>query len=146
MTIAEIRAYNKDVQTYQSKASELLASKDYRQKELDKLCKELTDMVGKQVTPENLEVVYTEMMSQFQQTLNTGREIIERAKAEEQSLDVTSQVSSTAQTQGTPVNGMGPGFGQSMMPGFGQMSGGLPGVPSMGGFGNYDSHGSVSQL
>ena len=177
MDITEIRNYNKEVQTYQSKASELLASKDYRQKELDKLCKELTELTGRQVTPDTLETVYTEMMSQFQQTLNTGREIINRAKAEEQSLNVvnTSGVGAgqsgstgagtvgvgTGQTGNAGAGTVGVGTGQTGNAGFGsgfgfngfaQMGGGLPGVPPMNGagqmgtFGQYDSHGTVTQI
>ena len=162
MDITEIRNYNKEVQTYQSKASELLASKDYRQKELDKLCKELTELTGRQVTPDTLETVYTEMMSQFQQTLNTGREIINRAKAEEQSLNVvnTSGVGA-GQSGSTGAGTVGVGTGQTGNAGFGsgfgfngfaQMGGGLPGVPPMNGagqmgtFGQYDSHGTVTQI
>lgn len=162
MDITEIRNYNKEVQTYQSKASELLASKDYRQKELDKLCKELTELTGRQVTPDTLETVYTEMMSQFQQTLNTGREIINRAKAEEQSLNVVNTAGVGAgQSGSTGAGTVGVGTGQTGNAGFGsgfgfngfaQMGGGLPGVPPMNGagqmgtFGQYDSHGTVTQI
>jgi predicted RNase H-like nuclease (RuvC/YqgF family) len=104
MNTNEIRQYNKEVQEYQKKASELLASKDYQQKELLRLCKELSELTGQSVTPENLEAVYQSQMTQFQQTLKTGREIIERAKAEEQSLGGTSSVdASQSQVQSAPV-------------------------------------------
>lgn len=157
MDINEIRQYNKEVQTYQSKASELLASKDFRKKELDKLCADLTQLTGQQVTQDNLETVYTQLMSQFQQTLNTGREIIERAKAEEQSLDQAS-MGASGRTQNTgaaqPVNnnmqnpqgmqgqliGQGfSGFGGFMTP---NQMGGI----GTGDFGQYDVHGKVGQI
>lgn len=171
MTSNEIRNYNKEVQVYQNKARELLAKKDYTQKELLKLCSQLSELTGMQVTPENLESVYQAQMAQFQQTLKTGREIIERAKAEEQSLATGGNVgaspveNSTANMNGmgnmsqTPftqgnmggVNGMGQvPFGQNN-----QSSQGIPQPQSMPGFGqfsnspfgqSYDAHGKVGQL
>lgn len=100
ITSNEIRNYNKEVQAYQNKARELLAKKDYTQKELLKYCAELSELTGTQVTVENLESIYQSYMTQFQQTLKTGREIIERAKAEEQSLSANaSAVNQPAQAQ-----------------------------------------------
>lgn len=174
MNINEIRQYNKEVQLYQSKASELLASKDFRKKELDKLCADLTQLTGQQVTQDNLEDVYTQLMSQFQQTLNTGREIIERAKAEEQSIDkaamsagqgtamgmagaagqTAGQTAGQAQpTQTQQAAGFAQGqgmqgqfMGQGFMPYGGFMTPNQMGGVGSGDFGQYDVHGKVGQI
>lgn len=65
ITSNEIRNYNKEVQAYQNKARELLAKKDYTQKELLKYCAELSELTGTQVTVENLESIYQSYMTLF---------------------------------------------------------------------------------
>lgn len=138
----EIRQYNQQVQAYQKKASELLAQKDYQQKELVKLCNELTEMTGQQVTPENLDTVYEAFMTQFNQTLKTGKEIIERAKAEEQSL-ASSTVSKPAESAQNMASSVNTGA-------FTGMPSGIPPMNNSGIFGNgfpsYDAHGQGGQL
>ena len=134
MNINEIRQYNKEVQLYQSKASELLASKDFRKKELDKLCADLTQLTGQQVTQDNLEDVYTQLMSQFQQTLGQT--------AGQAQPTQTQQAAGFAQGQGMQGQFMGQGF----MPYGGFMTPNQMGGVGSGDIGQYDVHGKVGQI
>lgn len=157
---AKIREYNKEVQQYQKKANELLASTDFQKKELLKVCAELSEELGQPVTPENLETVYKQYMAQFEQTIQTGQEIINRVKAEENSL-VNSNVSVKESTESVSPTGSQSGafMGQGAMPGMmggNQMNGpfGTQGMPFPSGIfqnGNndaihYDGNNKVEQI
>lgn len=131
MNVAKIREYNKEVQEYQKKANELLASTDYQKKELIKLCSELSDELGIAVTPENLESVYQQYMVQFEQTIKTGQEIINRAKAEETALSNTMNVEDKKSEKVSQSSSTTPAFtGQNQQSGMG-LSG-----QNLGPFGN----------
>lgn len=135
VNVAKIREYNKEVQQYQKKANELLASTDFQKKELLKICTELSEELGQPVTPENLEAVYKQYMAQFEQTIQTGQEIINRVKAEENAL-VNSNVSVKESTESvSPISSQSGAFmGQGAMPGMmgtGNQMGGPFGTQNM---------------
>lgn len=146
-SLAEIREYNKQVQQYQKKAAELKASIDYKQKELDSLCAEISSMSGQTVTPDNLEEYAAEVERRFEQTLATGKEVLARAKAEEERVKVAAPVTEDAKggEAETPVESQ---EAPMQMPnnspfagmGFGAFSG-FPGIN-----GNYDTTGKVDSL
>lgn len=141
MTATEIRKYNEEVRKYQKKATELQASVEYKKKELENLCKELSELSGETVTPENLEEFAAKIEHRFEQTVSTGREVLARAKAEEERVNVTPIAQSEAVQPETgeaaPTNSPAGNVGL-----FGNMDfGKFPGFS-----GGYDTTGSIDSI
>lgn len=74
--IEQVKKYNSQLKGYKEQASRITAQIDYSKAELTNLCNELTAELGKQVTPENIEEVYNEFMSNLKSTLDTGTTIL----------------------------------------------------------------------
>lgn len=83
LDIQEIKRYNAEYKAYQQKASSTQAEIAVNEREIDKLCAELTQELGIQVTRENAKQVYEERVAKIQEELKRGREVIDRIKAEE---------------------------------------------------------------
>lgn len=82
ITVNNIKQYNAQLAEYQEKAKNLELEKNMAEREIKRLCKELTEEIGIEVTPENAEALYAEYMQKVQNTLETGEEIFNRIKAE----------------------------------------------------------------
>lgn len=87
--IEQVKKYNSQLKGYKEQASRITAQIDYSKAELTNLCNELTAELGKQVTPENIEEVYNEFMSNLKSTLDTGTTIL-------------TQIANDGQTQTVP--------------------------------------------
>lgn len=84
VNIEEVKQYNASLKQYQDKASQIKAGIDYSKKELDRLCAELSSELGQEVTPENIRSIRDERLKKIQNTLEVGKEILNRIKKEEE--------------------------------------------------------------
>lgn len=100
LNIAEIREYNRELKEYTRKFSDTRAKMDLNTNEVNRLCKELTEELGMEVNPQNLEQVYAECVEKINNQLAVGKEILNRIKYEEQNTAQTTQ----AHTQPTPTH------------------------------------------
>lgn len=88
INIDEIKNYNSSLKQYREKAASLKAQIEYTNQELDNLCKELTAELGKEVTRENIEQIYTEEVTKIQSTLQSGNAVLAKIASEGQSASV----------------------------------------------------------
>ena len=105
MDMQEIKQYNQRVTKVQKEVADLVAEKRIRTQELERLCKELSQEMGRQITPENVEQVYEEMSEQIRETMKSGEEILDRVEQELGQSTSRQQVvgQSTNQPVGQPV-------------------------------------------
>ena len=99
LTQAQVIAYNKKVTAAKEKASQDKARKELAEKELARTCEELSDLLGKTITPENLEAEYESFVSEALKTMDSGTKIldgIENEQAEALNRGVTSNTSTPA--------------------------------------------------
>lgn len=85
INVDEIRQYNLDLKAYQNKAATAKAELEFTNKELTRLCAELSKELGENVTIENIGDVYNRHVEKIVNTLQSGREILTRIAAEEAS-------------------------------------------------------------
>lgn len=85
--VARVKAYNAELKQYTEKSGKLTAEYEFTRKELDRLCAELSQELGVQVTTENLEAVYTDRVNTINSTVETGEQVLARIKAEEQAIN-----------------------------------------------------------
>lgn len=83
LTQTQVLAYNKKVTEAKEKASQDKARKELAEKELIRTCGELSDLLGKKITPENLESEYEAFMSEAQKTMESGVKILEGLESEQ---------------------------------------------------------------
>lgn len=82
MDLNTIKEYNNKVAQMKQSVAQLMAEKKIREQELEKLCSELTEELGKTVTPENIESIYNETIEQIKDTMESGNEILTRIESE----------------------------------------------------------------
>lgn len=99
--IEQVKKYNSQLKGYKEQASRITAQIDYSKAELTNLCNELTAELGKQVTPENIEEVYNEFMSNLKSTLDTGTTILTQI-ANDGQTQPASQVAPQVTPQAAP--------------------------------------------
>ena len=80
--IERIKRYNEALDNYKAEANRVLMEKELIDRDIDRLCKELSDELHTPVTRENAESLCSEYMEKLENTLTTGEEIFERVKAE----------------------------------------------------------------
>ena len=80
--IQRIRKYNEELTEQKRKASDIKARLEFNRNELERLCKELTEELGVEVTPDNIEVVYKQALEKVSSTLEVGEEILNRLRGE----------------------------------------------------------------
>lgn len=81
--IQAVRAYNKRLKECQDRAAKLKTEVEYTEKEIKRACEELTNELGIQVTPENIESIRDEHVASLNNALLVGNEILERLKQQE---------------------------------------------------------------
>lgn len=89
-----IRRYNAELKGYKEKSSKLTTELEISQRELKRICDELTEMLGTQVTPENIQAVYQQLTERIESTLASGEEILARIKADEAANNPVNQADS----------------------------------------------------
>lgn len=90
VSIERIKKYNETLKAYNEKGAQLKAELSFNINELNKLCQELSQEIGVEVTTDNIEEVYKNYVSKIEETLRVGEEIFERIRAEEQGTVVQS--------------------------------------------------------
>lgn len=83
LTQAQVIAYNKKVVAAKEKASDDKARKELAEKELARTCDELSELLGKKITPENLESEYAAFVAEAQKTIESGTKILESIEQEQ---------------------------------------------------------------
>lgn len=84
LNVEQIREYNNALQTYKDQAAKLTAEIEVNNKELQRLCEELSKVLGEPVTVENIEAVYQRKVEEINNAVAQGTEVIRRIRAEEQ--------------------------------------------------------------
>ena len=80
--LAQVKQYNTLLKQYKDQAAKIRAEIEFNSKELDNLCTELSNELGIQVTPENIEQIYNERVAKINSTLESGMEILSRIQQE----------------------------------------------------------------
>lgn len=83
LNIERIREYNTKCNEYKTKLSNTIAERKIMSDNLTNLCSQLSAQLGINVTPDNLEQVYTERSQAIKQTLESGEEILRRIEGAE---------------------------------------------------------------
>ena len=87
VNIEQVRSYNNSLKEYQQKAAQARAAIEYNTNELNRLCSELSNELGIEVTPENVERIRAERIEKIENTLKVGNEILARIKSEEETIN-----------------------------------------------------------
>lgn len=104
LNIEQIKEYNKELKIHQEKLANARSRKAVHEENLINECKVLSQELGIEVTPENIEDIYKKQMAKMEETVATGTEIMQRIKAEEQQLlNQNKQVNSIQQNINQPV-------------------------------------------
>ena len=163
--VERIKEYNKKYKESQSKVANLQAELDMNNREIDRLCKELSAELGISITRENVEQVYMQKVQEINNNLELGENILKRIESEEKGLKESSElegelkVNNPNMSGNTGMNGnasMGNNVGMGGMPqmnpmsNMGSMSGfgnaGNTGNAGMGSMGGFDTLGGMPQM
>lgn len=88
--VERIKEYNRKYKESQSKVMSLQAELDMNNKEIDRLCKELSIELGIEITRENVESIYVEKVKEINSSLELGESILNRIENEEKGLKESS--------------------------------------------------------
>ena len=78
MDINAINSYNARVREAQEESSKLDSEIKFSERELEKLCAEISAELGETVTPENIREIYTREVAKVENTLKVGEDILSR--------------------------------------------------------------------
>lgn len=163
--VERIKEYNKRYKESQSKVANLQAELDMNNREIDRLCKELSAELGITINRENVEQVYMQKVQEINSNLELGESILKRIESEEKGLKSSSELEGELRIKTGGVNTTGnagmigntgnagvAGIGaMGVMPNMGNM-GAMPQMNTMGGnagmVGNagFDSLGGMPQI
>ena len=87
LDVQRVKEYNRQLKECKEKSSKITAEMEFNRGEIQRLCTELTNQLGIEVTPENVVSIYKEREAKLENTLATGEEILKRIKEEEESID-----------------------------------------------------------
>jgi hypothetical protein len=82
----QIKQYNKSVETYREQARTLSVQIDMSEKEIVRLCSELSAELGEEVNKDNVETVASRIVQQYQTSLENGTAIFNRIESEQQAI------------------------------------------------------------
>lgn len=86
MDIARIEAYNKKLEELQRESAEAQSAVKFHAARVKESCEQLSQLLGFQVTEENLEQVYEDYQKKVENTLRTGEEIMHRIEEQRANL------------------------------------------------------------
>lgn len=95
-----VKQYNAQLKMAKEQSSKLRTEIEYSNRELNKLCEELSTELGTQVTPDNIQQVYEAEMAKLERNLQTGEEILARIYGNSGVVNNTPN----ADNVGAPVN------------------------------------------
>lgn len=98
INIEEVKNYNRQIKDCRDKAAKMQAAIEFNQKELDRICAELTKELGKPVTVDNIKQIRDEYIAKVKNTITVGNGIIQRIKSEEALINGGSTVQQSGQT------------------------------------------------
>lgn len=84
VSIEQVKQYNKALEGYRAKSAQLKAEIEVNNREIQRICSELSAELGTEVTPDNIKSIYEEQVKAINNSLNVGMSILERIKEEEQ--------------------------------------------------------------
>ena len=87
INVEEIKRYNDGLRAHTERAAKIKAELEINQSELIRICSELTQELGVQVTPENIDTIYKEHVDKINSTLQTGTEVLRRIAEEEEAIN-----------------------------------------------------------
>lgn len=128
--VERIKKYNKKYKESQSKVANLQAELDMNNREIDRLCKELSAELGITINRENVEQVYMQKVQEINSNLELGENILKRIESEEQGLKNSSELEGELKTKPSGVN-IADNVGSAGMAGMGVM-GVMPNMNNMG--------------
>lgn len=147
LNVEQIRQYNSGLQVYKDQAAKLSAEIEVNNQTLQRLCDELTKLLGEPVTMENIEAIYQKKVEEINSLVAQGSEVIRRIREEEQMVK-----SGANESVQIPKNGSGVpaasqpttyGSGITQVIGFGGV-GSMQGA-DMAGSGVVNGHAGVMQ-
>lgn len=117
--VARIKAYNQELRQLADKSAQARAELELSKRELQKLCQELTEELGVQVTAQNLQAVYEQCVEKIENTLKTGEEIIARIKSEGQPMGAAqaAQAAGMSANMGANMGAQQPTYAQPIQAG-----------------------------
>lgn len=86
INLDQVRQYNNSLKMYRDKAAKMQAAIEFNEKELNRLCAELSTALGVSVTPSNIEQIREEFIAKLNNTLSVGMDIIDHIKKSEEAL------------------------------------------------------------
>ena len=131
--VERIKEYNKRYKESQSKVANLQAELDMNNREIDRLCKELSAELGITINRENVEQVYMQKVQEINSNLELGESILKRIESEEKGLKSSSELEGELRTKTGGMNTTGNAgmIGNAGVAGIGAM-GVMPNMGKMG--------------
>ena len=80
--IERVREFNRAYKQFKQREVELTAERDMNNKEIDRLCKELSEELGIKITRDNAREVCEKYVSELDERLGVGEAIFQRINAE----------------------------------------------------------------
>lgn len=87
INVEEIKRYNDALRSHTERAAKIKAELEINNREIVRICEELTAELGVTVTPENIESIYRENVDKINETLQTGNEVLRRITEEENQIN-----------------------------------------------------------
>lgn len=95
ISIAEIKEFNAEVVRYKEELQSVGNEVELNRRDIKRLCDELTERLGYEVSEKNIEQVYKQMLKEVEQDMEAGKAILTRIQSEkdmdemeDESLDV----------------------------------------------------------
>lgn len=84
LDLDRIREYNKNCNEQKRKLAQLIAERNIKQENLNRLCSQLSQQLGMEVTVDNIEKVYEDKVQSVNNILEAGEGILKRIKESEE--------------------------------------------------------------
>ena len=84
--INQVKQYNSSLKEYKEKAAQIKAHINFNTAELNRLCKELSQELNQEITPDNIEAVRDELVKGIENKLMIGNRILESIKNGEDNI------------------------------------------------------------
>lgn len=136
LNVEQIRQYNSSLQVYKDQAAKLSAEIEVNNQTLQRLCDELTKLLGEPVTMENIEAIYQKKVEEINSLVAQGSEVIRRIREEEQMVKSGANESVQIPKNGSGVHAANQpttyGSGITQVIGFGGSDGSMQGADMTG--------------
>ena len=110
--IQRVKAFNSELKRYNEKAATNTAEIEFNNREIQRICSELSTELGISITPDNAEQIYKERVEKTENTLKAGEAILARIKEEEAAEGMQEQMGQMQGQMGQMQGQMGQMQGQ----------------------------------